>query len=150
MSKKSSYFKYLLFFLLEYRVTIQVKREWREKVENKDSPFRLAQNVCGFTLIEVIVVIAILGALTALALPRFIGVLANSQEKTDLANVHIVQSAVELYEAEKGEIPSTIATFDGLVTELNAKGYLKNTEIKPVSKNKVFSYDKSTQTVSLK
>ena len=150
MSKKSSYFKYLLFFLLEYRVTIQVKREWREKVENKDSPFRHARNVCGFTLIEVIVVIAILGALTALALPRFTGVLANSQEKTDMANVHIVQSAVELYEAEKGDLSSTITTFDGLVTELNASGYLKNAEIKPVSKNKVFSYDKSTKTVSLK
>lgn len=118
-------------------------------MENKDSCSGLNVNVCGFTIIEVIVVIAVLAALTALALPRFTGVLKNSQEKTDLANVRIVQSAVELYEAENTEIPASVTTFESLVTELNAKGYLKNTAIVPVSDGKVFSYDTSTKTVSL-
>jgi type IV pilus assembly protein PilA len=106
-------------------------------------------NVCGFTMMEIIVVIAILGALAALAIPRFTGVLANSQEKTDLANIRIVESAVELYKAEKGEIDPAVDTFDELVTKLYEVGYLKNAELKAVSKGKIFTYNSATKQISL-
>lgn len=96
--------------------------------------------VKGFTIMEVIVVIAILGALTALALPKFTGVLANSQLKTDYANVRIVDSAVELYRAEKDALPTDIDSFDGLVTKLYDEGYLKNASITSVSGGS-FSYN---------
>ncbi|PKM61369.1 MAG: prepilin-type cleavage/methylation domain-containing protein [Firmicutes bacterium HGW-Firmicutes-4] len=106
-------------------------------------------NVRGFTMMEIIVVIAILGALAALAIPRFTGVLANSQEKTDLANIRIVESAVELYKAEKGEIDPAVDTFDELVTKLYEVGYLKNAELKAVSKGKIFTYNSATKQISL-
>lgn len=106
-------------------------------------------NVCGFTMMEIIVVIAILGALAALAIPRFTGVLANSQEKTDLANIRIVESAVELYKAEKGELDPAVDTFDELVTKLYEVGYLKNAELKAVSKGKIFTYNSATKQISL-
>lgn len=98
---------------------------------------------------EVIVVIAILGALAALAIPRFTGVLENSQEKTDLANIRIVETALELYEAEIGDIPASVGTFNQLITELNHVGYLKNSEIKAVSAGKSFSYSPSTKKISI-
>ena len=106
-------------------------------------------NVRGFTLMEIIVVIAILGALAALAIPRFTDVLANSQKNTDLANIRIVESAVELYAAEKGKMDSDVDTFDELVAELYTVGYLKNSEIKPVSAGKTFSYNAGTKKISL-
>ena len=106
-------------------------------------------NVQGFTLMEIIVVIAILGALAALAIPRFTGVLANSQEKTDMANIRIVESAIELYQAEKGELDSAVDTFDELVTELNGAGYLKNSDLKAVSEGKIFTYDAGTNKINL-
>lgn len=106
-------------------------------------------NLQGFTLMEIIVVIAILGALAALAIPRFTGVLANSQEKTDLANIRIVESAVELYLTEKGELDPAVDTFDELVTELNGAGYLKNSELKAVSEGKIFTYNAGTNKISL-
>lgn len=105
----------------------------------------LKNNNHGFTLLEVIVVIAILGVLAALAFPRFSGVLTNSQIKTDQGNARIVESAVELYQAETGGYPNT-ESFDALITELNKKGYLKNTEIKPESKG-TFTYEKTDGTV---
>ena len=104
-------------------------------------------NIRGFTLMEVIVVIAVLGALTALALPKFTGVLANSQLKTDQANVRIVQSALELYRAEKEDKLPTAATFDALVTALNTAGYLKNATITSVSGG-TFTYDPDKGVVS--
>jgi len=98
------------------------------------------KNIFGFTLMEVLVVLAILGALTALALPIFNGVLANSQRKTDNVNLRIVENAVELYRAELGAIPDTVKTFDALVKELYDKKYLKTATIKSLSGG-VFTYE---------
>jgi type IV pilus assembly protein PilA len=98
---------------------------------------------------EIIVVIAVLGALAALAIPRFTGVLENSQKNTDQANIRIVESAVELYKAEVGDIPAEVKTFNELVEELNDKGYLKNTEVKAVTKGKIFTYNAGTKQISL-
>ncbi|AFA49391.1 prepilin-type N-terminal cleavage/methylation domain-containing protein [Acetobacterium woodii] len=115
----------------------------------KSKCFDKPGNVKGFTLMEVIVVIAILGALAALAIPRFTGVLENSQEQTDLANIRIVESAIELYQAEIGDLPATVDSYNELITELNHVGYIKNSELLPVSNGKRFSYDAATKTVSL-
>ncbi len=103
----------------------------------------------GFTLLEVIVVIAIIGALTALAVPRFTDVLGNAQENTDLANAKIVESAIELYKVEIGEFPTEIHTFDEVVTELNKEGYLKNDKIIPSSKEKIFKYNSDKNIITL-
>lgn len=121
-----------------------------EKKKMKTNYFRnIFGNNDGFTIIEVIIVITILGALAALAIPRFSDVLKNSSETTDKANIAIVETALETYYAEKGTWP-VATTFDNLVTELSTAGYLKNTSIEPNSDGKVFDYNATTHTISLK
>jgi len=106
------------------------------------------ENVRGFTLMEVIVVIAILGALTALALPKFTNVMVNSQVKTDQANVRIVESALELYRAEnEDKLPTGITTFSNLVSALSTAGYLKTASITSASGG-TFGYDATNGVVS--
>lgn len=54
----------------------------------------------GFTLIELVVVIAILGILAALAVPRFTGTMENAKQKAHNSNVRTIESAINLYLSE--------------------------------------------------
>ncbi|MBC7087240.1 MAG: prepilin-type N-terminal cleavage/methylation domain-containing protein [Tissierellales bacterium] len=58
------------------------------------------RNKKGFTLIELVVVIAILGILAALAIPRFTGTRVSANTQTVISNLRSIESAVELYVAQ--------------------------------------------------
>lgn len=78
----------------------------------------------GFTLVELIVVIVIMGILTAAILPMVTGYVASAKEKVAESNQHMVEQATRLYltdwEMENGSVSSTTIT----ASELVEKGYL--------------------------
>jgi prepilin-type N-terminal cleavage/methylation domain-containing protein len=81
----------------------------------------------GFTLIELVVVIAILGILIAIAVPIFTGTLSSATLATEEANVRTFESAASLYRAENDEFPQ--GDFDAAVTELETQGYLGTDDV---------------------
>ncbi|MGB4352261.1 MAG: prepilin-type N-terminal cleavage/methylation domain-containing protein [Tissierellaceae bacterium] len=57
----------------------------------------------GFTLIELVIVIAILGILIAIAVPRFAGFRDRAQDSADKATAATIGKAAELYYATEGD-----------------------------------------------
>ena len=67
----------------------------------------------GFTLIELVVVIAILGILAGLAIPRFLDATATARGSRIVADMRTVDSAIVIYNAKTGKLPAGI---DNLTT----------------------------------
>lgn len=60
----------------------------------------LCKNHKGFTLIELMIVIAIIGVLAAIAIPNFNRARKNAKAKACLANMRTIETAVETYNIE--------------------------------------------------
>lgn len=87
------------------------------------------RRVSGFTLIELVVVLAIVGLLTSLALPRFSAGLDRSKESVLRQNLAAIRSALDQYRADRATLP---ARLDDLVTSR----YLRDIPLDPVTESR--------------
>ena len=60
----------------------------------------------GFTLLELVVVVAIIAILSAIAVPTFIGKLDKAKDASDLAEINAVQKAMAMYYIDNGNYPT--------------------------------------------
>lgn len=70
------------------------------------------KNKKGFTLVELVVVIAILGILAAIAVPKFTRTQVKAAENSHAANVRTLKSVANMYLADK-QLPSSKITWNG-------------------------------------
>lgn len=61
----------------------------------------------GFSLIEVIVVIALMGIISAVLIPQFSIIATRSKLKTDVESVKVLQHQIDIYSVANGEIPAS-------------------------------------------
>jgi general secretion pathway protein G len=70
----------------------------------------------GFTLIEVLAVLIIIGVLGAVAIPKLVSSTASARQKADVATAHEVKMALDRYQIETGTYPTDMEGSGGVVS----------------------------------
>jgi general secretion pathway protein G len=116
-----------------------------------------------FTLVELLIVIIIIAVLAAIAIPKFANSSTRSKEAALKADLKLYRNAIELFKADTGVYPATIADLaatsapaNGVdattgtskaITAADWKGpYLQAVETDPISGNS-FTYSTTAGTV---
>jgi general secretion pathway protein G len=81
---------------------------------------------CGFTIIELLVVLAAMGLLLSLAAPRYVDHVERSREAVLKHNLRAVRDAIERYNADRGRYPATLQ-------ELVSTRYLREVPDDPIT-----------------
>lgn len=85
---------------------------------------RLSRNR-GFTLVEILIVVVILGVLASIVLPQFSSAADDARSTSTSAELQTLRTQLELYKAHHNDTPPTLAQlWDNLLQRTNADGTL--------------------------
>jgi general secretion pathway protein G len=84
---------------------------------------RRRQSEAGFTLVEMLVVITIIGLIMALVGPRVLNYLGESKSKAAKIQIESFSSALDLYYLDLGRYPSSNEGLAALTRSNNAQGW---------------------------
>jgi len=73
-------------------------------------------NRAGFTLVEIMIVVAIIGLLAAIAIPNFVHSRARSQATACINNLRQIDSAIQQFAMETGKAPGDTISFPSDLT----------------------------------
>jgi general secretion pathway protein G len=80
----------------------------------------------GFTLIELVIVMAIIAILASIAIPNFVSSIRNAKEAVLKEDLHVMRNAIDSYTMDKEKAPQSL---DDLVQS----GYLKSIPVDPMT-----------------
>lgn len=82
----------------------------------------------GFTLVELLVVMAVIALLLTIATPRYFGGLEKSKETVLRQNLNLTREALDKYYGDSGKYPETLET-------LVSKKYLRRLPVDPITES---------------
>ncbi len=82
----------------------------------------------GFTLVELLVVMAIIGTLLSIVAPRYFSSLERSRETVLRQNLNVMRDAIDKFHGDTGKYP-------GDLTELVEKRYLRAVPVDPLTES---------------
>lgn len=97
----------------------------------------------GFTLVEIMIVVAIIALLAAIAVPGFMRARKRSQASRVINDLRLISAAIDQYALENGKMAgATVATSDW-------SGYMKKGSVLYATGKDVFGQSYGVQTVDL-
>jgi len=80
----------------------------------------------GFTLVEILIVVVILGILAAIVIPQFTGASTEAKESSLVSNLQSIRSQIELFKIQHNDIlPGQILSdVDGSITPATAESFV--------------------------
>ena len=90
---------------------------------------RIRKHSAGFTLIELMIVMAIIGILMLIAVPRFSSAIKMARESVLKEDLHVMRAAIDSYTMDKQKAPQSL---DDLIQD----GYLKTVPVDPMTRSK--------------
>ena len=118
-------------------------REYLTKLENQFVKYRSSRRLQqskqgGFTLVELMVVVAVIAILAAIAMPQFMSAADKAKNAKQVADIQIIRNATQLYMIDKSiDTPPT-------VEKLYQEGYLTEHVKTTKGKEYVISYEQVT------
>jgi len=101
----------------------------------------------GFTLIELMIVVAVIGVLSAIAIPQYQNYVKKSEAAAGLATLRALQTNIETYIADTGTFPETANLTDlGATTSMNKLGTIALSKVSGGSAT--FTFDGSSTALS--
>jgi len=94
----------------------------------------LVRSSAGFTLIELMVVMIILGLLAALVVPRMFGRVGEAKQKAAYTQIQLFGTALDSFRLDTGRYPTTSEGLEALIAQASGVDdwngpYLKKTEV---------------------
>lgn len=77
----------------------------------------------GFTLVELMIVVVILGLLATVIMPRMLGRPEEARRMKAKVDVRNIQSALALFKTDTGRFPTTSEGLEALVSDPGIRGY---------------------------
>lgn len=96
----------------------------------------------GFTLLELMLVLAVLGLIAGLAAPLVAQHLVNAKEAALKENLHLMRRALDDYYSDQGQYPDEL-------TELTTRRYLRNIPADPITGSRetwLLEFDQDSET----
>ena len=99
----------------------------------------------GFTLLELMIVIVILGILATIVMPRIMGRPEQARRTKAVAEISQIEGALHMFKLDTGRFPSTAEGLDALVNDPGVEnykpdGYLNKIPLDPWGNNYVYIY----------
>ena len=69
----------------------------------------------GFTLVEIMIVVAIIGLLAAIAIPNFVRARAKAQAEACIANLRQIEGAIQVWAVDNSKADTDVPTWADLV-----------------------------------